>query len=111
MLSRHISVQGKAIMPGRWCVLAAAILVASAVPARAEFELCNQTSYVLRSAIAFKEKGEINSKGWWTLFPGECKTVIKSTLKQNQYYAFAEAAPVHKAGLNSFEGDREFCVS
>ena len=81
-----------------------------ASPARAEFELCNQTSYILRSAVAFREKGQYNTKGWWSLFPGECKTVIKSTLKQNQYYAYAEAAPEHKAGLNSFEGNREFCI-
>jgi len=90
--------------------LIAAFILFGLTPARAEFELCNQTSYILRSSIAYKEKGEFNTKGWWTLYPGQCRTVIQSKLKHKQYYTYAEAAPEHKVGLNFFDGDRSFCV-
>ncbi len=79
--------------------------------AQADYELCNHTSYVLRSAVAFKTDNEWTSKGWWTLHPGKCRTVISKKLRGQEYFAYAESVPGHKGGLRYFTGDQRFCVS
>ncbi len=79
-------------------------------PANAGYELCNHTSYVLRSSIAYKDSGDWKSKGWWILHPGKCRTVLDRRLRGNEYFAYAESVPGHKGGLRYFTGDQSFCV-
>src|SRR5262245_60099468 len=54
-------------------------------PARAEFEVCNQTLDALNLAIAqANSDGVFVSQGWWIIGANHCANVIKSELT-NQY--------------------------
>ncbi len=78
--------------------------------AEAKYDYCNNTSYVLRAAIAYKDEGEWVSRGWWTLLPGKCRTVLPQELKAKAYYTYAETVPGHRGGIKYFAGHHRFCT-
>jgi len=86
------------------------ILCAASPDAKAEYQYCNNTSYVLRSAIAYYADGQWTSRGWWTLLPGKCRTVMPQDLRHGTYYAYAESVPGHVGGTKYFAGDEPFCT-
>jgi len=90
-------------------VLIAALAFTSA-PAQARYKYCNNTSYVLKSAIAYNEKSGWVSRGWWTLLPGTCRTILPQDLKGEVYYTYAESVPGHRGGIKYFAGTRPFCT-
>src|SRR5262249_41233978 len=59
--------------------------LASAIPARAEFEVCNQTLDALNLAIAQPNSdGTFVTRGWWIIGANHCASVIREELG-NQY--------------------------
>ncbi len=78
--------------------------------AHADFKFCNQTSYVLRSALAYDDGG-MQAQGWQTLLPGKCISVLKGDLSEDTYYTYAESVSGHTGGIKYFEGDEPFCLS
>ncbi len=79
-------------------------------PAQAEYKYCNNTSYVLKSAIAYKDASTWKSRGWWTLLPGKCRTILPQDLKERAYYTYAESVPGHRGGIKYFAGNIPFCT-
>ncbi len=73
-------------------------------------ELCNETSYILYSAIAFPEHGELVSEGWNRLRPGECRTVLPAPIPPGDYYVFAHSSPSHRGGIRQWSGPSPLCV-
>jgi uncharacterized membrane protein len=62
----------------------------SAVPAHAQFQVCNQTLDALNLAIAkAAEDGTIVSEGWWTIGANRCVDVIKEELANKYVYVYA----------------------
>lgn len=88
-------------------VLIAATLMGSA---RAEYSLCNKTSYALSAALGFVEEENLLTRGWWRLRPGECKTVISADVTAGRYYVYAEAIPGHRGELKTWSGETPLCV-
>ena len=78
--------------------------------ARAEYQFCNKTSYVLKSAIGYQDKGRWISEGWWVLQPGRCEVVISEALTKSTYYTFARSVSAHRGGIKYFAGNQRLCV-
>jgi uncharacterized membrane protein len=79
-------------------------------PAAADFTLCNQTSYVLKAAVGYRERGRWHSRGWWTIHPGACEAALKGELDKSVYYTFAHSVSAHAGGMKYFDGSHRFCV-
>ena len=74
-----------------------------------DWEICNETSYVLRLATAYMRGGKVSPKGWEKARPGEC---IKHNVPPNSpRYVFAESDPVHQGGIREWAGSVPLCVS
>lgn len=89
-------------------LLAALIITGFAftAPAVAGLEICNETTATRSIAIAYSEKKQWTSEGWWVVKPGECKTVVGGDLKQRYYYYHASARDITFEGENYF-----FCAT
>lgn len=73
------------------------------------WEICNETSYIMRVATAYIRGGIISPKGWDKARPGEC---ITQTVPINSpRYVFAESDPVHQGGIREWAGSVPLCVS
>ncbi len=91
---------GLAIVPG----------VAGFAPAQATLKLCNETSYMLETAVAHKTGSKWRVEGWWTIQPGKCETVIKGEMKKDDYYTFARSISGHTGGQKAWGGHFAFCT-
>jgi uncharacterized membrane protein len=74
--------------------LAASLLVilalaASALPAAADFRLCNNTSSRVGVAVGYKDADGWTTEGWWNLPSRSCETVLKGNLVARYYYVYA----------------------
>lgn len=83
---------------------------AAADPALASLKQCNNTSYVLETAIAYRASNRWKVEGWWTLQPGTCKTVIQENLKGEDYYTFARSIVGHLGDVKAWGGAYPFCT-
>ncbi|MCY4031870.1 MAG: DUF1036 domain-containing protein [Hyphomicrobiales bacterium] len=92
---------GGALFPGVWIT-----------QARAEYQACNETSYILEMAVAsLSELGAI-SQGWFEITPGSCRTVLRSDLHSElELFAFARSADIYGAQGITYHGDTPFCIS
>lgn len=67
-----------------------ALAAATAAPALAGLEVCNQTNVDRWVAIGYNKDNMWTSEGWWNLEPGDCAPVIDGDLDQQYYYYRAE---------------------
>jgi uncharacterized membrane protein len=70
-------------------LLATAGLLASAMPAAADFRLCNNTSSWVGIAVGYKDKDGWTTEGWWNLASRSCETLLRGTLVARFYYIYA----------------------
>jgi len=82
---------------------------ATSTSATAAWEICNETSYIMRVATAYIRAGKINPKGWDKAQPGECITQIVPI--SSPRYVYAESDPVHQGGIREWSGSVPLCVS
>lgn len=83
---------------------------AMAGPASARFEVCNETSYVTRTALAFEAGDDYSSVGWFTIFPGQCRVLIEKPLTQPAYFIHARSIAGHAGPMRHWAGDDVFCT-
>ena len=91
-----------------WAALAA--LVAAAVPARADLQICSRMSYVVEAAIAIEDKGAAATRGWFRVDPGQCRVVIQGDVPSETLYIHARALPVYGGSPLPQNGHADFCV-
>ncbi len=91
-------------------VIVALGVVITPQSAEASLKLCNQTSYMLEGAIAYRANGRWKVEGWWTLQPGLCNTVIQEPLRGDDYYTFARAIEGHRGDVEAWGGGYAFCT-
>ena len=70
-------------------LLAVLVLVGSALPAAADFRLCNNTSSRVGVAVGYKDADGWTTEGWWNLPSRTCETVLKGNLVARYYYVYA----------------------
>lgn len=73
------------------------------------WDVCNETSYVLRFASAYIRSDRMQAAGWTTVQPGACVNII--TPKDSPRFLFAESLPVHRGGVREWKGAIELCAS
>ena len=71
---------------------AAAVLIAAAAPAKADFRVCNATQGLVGVSIGYRAKTGWITEGWWHVEGSSCKTLIEGPLSSRYYYLYAEDA-------------------
>ena len=75
----------------------------------AAWDICNETSYIMRVATAYIRGGKISPKGWDKARPGQC--ITQNVPISSPRYVFAESDPVHQGGIREWAGSVPLCVS
>lgn len=73
------------------------------------WEVCNETSFIIRLANAVIRNGNMTPKGWDRVKPGQCLPL--NAPEGSPRYIFAESSPVHQGGIREWAGKTPICVS
>jgi uncharacterized membrane protein len=73
----------------RSAVATALLLAASALPAKADFRLCNNTGSRVGVAIGYKDNEGWTTEGWWNVSTRSCETLLRGALVARYYYIYA----------------------
>ncbi len=70
---------------------AAALLfvLLSAMTAKADFRLCNNTGSRVGVAIGYKDAESWTTEGWWNISARSCETLLRGALVARYYYIYA----------------------
>jgi len=71
--------------------------------------ICNETSFILRLAIAKTVAGTSRASGWKKLRPSECLEDDLNSAESR--FLFAESAPVHNGGIREWAGQVPICIN
>jgi uncharacterized membrane protein len=88
----------------------AALTSFAAMPAHADLNICNRTSYRMQAAIGIAHGAAVSTRGWIRLNPGECRKVTEGALDSDTVYVHARTPPVYGAAPLPEHGEAEFCV-
>jgi len=86
------------------------VAMVGATPARADFQICNESEATRIVAIGYSENDQWVSEGWWHLDPGECATPITGDLTQRYIYYRADVEDTVQGVVFPGEGYM-FCTS
>ena len=73
------------------------------------WDICNETSFVLRFASAFIRSDRMQVAGWTPVQPGACVTLTPP--KNSPRFLYAESLPIHRGGIREWKGSFELCAS
>ena len=73
------------------------------------WDICNETSFVLRFASAFIRSDRMRVAGWTPVQPGACVTLTPP--KDSPRFLYAESLPIHRGGIREWKGSFELCAS
>ena len=73
------------------------------------WDICNETSYVLRYASTFIRSDRMQAAGWTTLQPGACSS--ETPPKNSPRFLYAESLSIHRGGIREWKGTVELCAS
>ncbi|MBI3675970.1 MAG: DUF1036 domain-containing protein [Proteobacteria bacterium] len=90
--------------------MGALVLAAAPQSASAAFKLCNQTSYVLYSAIGFPAGSDMLTQGWTRVVPGYCATLVPGALNASSYFLFAHSSQAHAGQTRNWGGQTGLCA-
>jgi uncharacterized membrane protein len=63
-------------------------LLVSAVPARADLRVCNQSANQVSVALGYKAQKGWQSEGWWVAAAGKCAIVYQGDLHSRFFYLY-----------------------
>jgi uncharacterized membrane protein len=86
--------------------LAPLLILLLAVPAHAGFTVCNKADVTAKVAFGFFNGKSWESRGWWTITPKDCKTLITGKLKARYYYLFGT-----DGATGTWNGGTNFCTT
>ena len=81
-------------------------LIASAVPARADLRVCNQSSNSVSIALGYRAERGWQSEGWWVANTGQCAIVVQGDLNSRFYYLYV----ADDIGGGAWDGDNFMCT-
>ncbi|HEY6028839.1 MAG TPA: DUF1036 domain-containing protein [Pseudolabrys sp.] len=61
----------------------------TALPAHADFRLCNNTGSRVGVAIGYKDAEGWTTEGWWNISARSCDTLLRGALVARYYYIYA----------------------
>lgn len=98
------------MVPVRLFISLAALLLAAGFGGRAHaWDVCNETSFVLRVATATTIDGAVTPKGWVRARPGQCLTFVADEISPR--FVYAESAPAHQGDIREWKGRNRLCAS
>ena len=94
----------------RFVIAAAAVVlgVASASAQTDDWQVCNETSYVMRVATGVAGGEALRVRGWDRVLPGDCEGYRAPGTAPR--YVIAESHPAHQGGIREWVGDVELCA-
>ena len=72
------------------------------------WQVCNETSFVLRLAIASPVSGKMTPRGWTRIRPGDCATPDGTVGIQR--FIYAESSRAHQGGIREWKGSTRLCA-
>jgi uncharacterized membrane protein len=102
---------GKPYRMMRCCAATMVVLCATALPARADLQLCNRMSYVIETAIGIEDKGAVTTRGWYRLDPGQCRNMVSGGLPADSIYLHARTLPIYGAAPMPQMGHADLCIA
>jgi uncharacterized membrane protein len=87
------------------------LLLALGAVSRADLQLCNRMSYVVESSIGIETKGTTETRGWFRIDPGQCRSVIQGEVKIDGLFLYARALAIYGASPLPQTGHAELCVA
>lgn len=72
------------------------------------WNICNQTSYVLKIASAFIREGRMQASGWKDLNPGAC--LSETPPIDTPRFLYAQSAALHQGDIREWAGTVELCA-
>lgn len=103
------SLHPAAFAPNRCLVSALVIgfgLAGNAIPAQADFLVCNDSFDVLNIALARDPGSGFVSEGWWSVAPGRCAALLRGRIDSRYIYLYA----IDVFSQPVLEGDVTFCI-
>jgi uncharacterized membrane protein len=95
-MRHHSELAHRLLLPlRRWAqavllvAVAAAAWTVAAVPAAADFRLCNNTNSRIGIALGYKDNDGWATEGWWNLPARNCDTLLRGSLAARFYYIYA----------------------
>ncbi len=83
-----------------------ALILLAAVPAHADFKLCNKADVSARVAFGQFDGKAWASQGWWTIPPQKCETLLSKPLNARYYYLYGT-----DGGSGTWNGGTYFCTA
>jgi uncharacterized membrane protein len=90
--------------------LALGAMLALANAARADYRLCNETSYVVNAAIGVEAGGAVATRGWFEILPGRCRVVVEGPLDADKYFFYSRVPNYYDIAVTRFESGTRLCV-
>lgn len=73
------------------------------------WNICNETSYVMRIAVGTMQNGTMTARGWQQIRPGAC--VSETPPPGTPRYIYAQSSPVHMGRVREWKGNVKLCAS
>ena len=86
-----------------------AVVVPPVEETTATWQICNETSFILRYATAMSDGSVTHIDGWGRLRPSEC--ISKTPEPKAARFLYAQSAPVHNGGIRVWDGQAPLCVN
>jgi uncharacterized membrane protein len=83
-----------------------ALILLFTVPAWADFSVCNKADVSTKLAFAFYNGRNWESRGWWTIEPQKCMTLVTGKLKARYYYLYGT-----DGATGTWNGGTYFCTA
>jgi len=78
--------------------------------AHAELKICNQTSYILYTAVGSATQAELDAHGWVRIEPGDCGVGIDNALTAPAYFIYAKTSQAHAGAARAWGGKVPICA-
>ncbi len=85
--------------------------LASALPAHADFKICNRMSYVVEAAIGIDDRGATATRGWFRLNPAQCQVVGQGAFSVDRILLHARVLPLYGAAPAPQNDTDRLCVA
>jgi uncharacterized membrane protein len=84
--------------------------LSGAAPARADFRVCNQTSYILEAAAGYEAGTQMLTRGWTRVLPGDCSVALEGSLAAPEYFLYARTSRAHSGPSHNWGGQIRLCA-
>jgi uncharacterized membrane protein len=90
--------------------LAFAVGCLAAMPAMAQFTVCNESPDVAYVATGYWDNTQYVSEGWWTVDAASCAIIYDGVLQYQYYYVYAETDADTSGNMVTWGGETMLCV-